>query len=426
MSDLWAERRARQRAAVEPLALRMRPRTLDEFVGQAHVVGPGTLLRRMLEADRITSLLLWGPPGSGKNALAEVIAAHSGRHFERANATSIGVAEIRRVLEEATGRLEDGGQRTILFLDEIHRFSRAQQDVLLGDVERGVITLIGATTENPFFAVNGALLSRSTIVQLEPLSEDDIATILGRALEDPRGVAGVSGAALRVEEEAIAHWARMCDGDARRALTALEVAVLSQERRAARQPGPGPAVVIDLAVAEESIQRKALAYDRDGDQHYDVASAFIKSMRASDADAAIGWLARMLAGGEDPRFVARRIAILASEDIGNADPQALLVAAAAWAITERVGMPECQLALAQATIYMAQAPKSNASAQAIWSAMKSVREARTVAVPRALRDAHYPGAAALGHGAGYVSPHEQAGAGESASTPPGEDPCPRP
>jgi putative ATPase len=329
-----------------------------------------------------------------------VIANHTGRHFERANAAQIGVKEIREILAAAAARIESGaaGKRSILFLDEIHRFSRNQQDVLLTDVENGLITLIGATTENPYFAVNSALVSRSTVFQFQPLSEEDIGQVVRGAITDKER--GFGNLDLRVSEEAIAHWTRISDGDARRALNALEVAVLS-----AREAASGP-IAIDLKAAEQSIQQKALVYDGTGDEHYDTISAFIKSMRGSDPDAAIYWLARMLEAGEDPRFIARRIAILASEDIGNADPNAINIAASAWLIAERVGMPECQLTLAQAAIYMATAPKSNASAKAIWTASGEVREGRTIPVPRDLRDAHYFAAKSLGHGENYKYAHD--------------------
>ena len=377
----------------EPLAVRMRPRNLAEFVGQSHFLGEGKLLRRMLEADRLTSVIFYGPPGTGKTTLAEVIAAQTARHFERANAATIGVKEVRFVLDDAERRLADSGRKTILFLDEIHRFNRAQQDVLLRDVERGTITLIGATTENPFFAVNSPLISRSQVFQFEPLSPQDVQALLRRAIVDPdRGYGRLD---VRVMDEALEHWSVMCDGDARRALTALEIAVLSSGE---------PPIVIDRAVAEQSIQRKAIEYDPTGDTHYDAISAFIKSMRGSDPDAAVYWLARMLVAGEDPLFIARRIAILASEDIGNADPRALSLAAAAYQVTERIGMPECQLTLGQAVVYMATAPKSNASAMAIWNAMEDVRKQRTVPVPKHLRDGHYAGAKKLGH-TGYQYAH---------------------
>lgn len=473
MDDLWAPRRAEARRGAEPLALRMRPRTLEEFAGQEHILGEGKLLRRMLTADAITSLILHGPPGTGKTTLAELIAAHTKRHFERENAASVGVKRIREIIEEAARRLETKRQRTILFLDEIHRFTKAQQDVLLGDVERGVITLIGATTENPIFAVNSALVSRSTLFRLELLSEEAIRRVVRRAIADPeRGYGKLN---LQVTDEALHVWAVKSDGDARRALTALEVAVLSsvamegrvesasggpeQHRglsrgaagekrdvdaeddrglavvgrdvpgggrargesdargreggaaegggRGGAAPGAGPAIVIDLAVAEDSIQQKAAVYDGTGDEHYDSISAMIKSVRGGDPDAALYWIARMLEGGEDPRFIARRLAILASEDIGNADPRGIMVAAACWELVERIGLPEARITLAQCATYLAVAPKSNASYIAVEEALADVRDGRTVPVPLYLRDPHAPPAAdGRKHGAGYVYSHD--------------------
>jgi putative ATPase len=414
--DLFAESRQKNFARVAPLAVRMRPRTLDEFVGQQHFLGPGKLLRRMLEADRLTSVILYGPPGTGKTTLAQLIAQYTQSHFEQVNASSVGVKEVRAILDAAKERLGNAGQRTVLFLDEIHRFNRAQQDILLGDVEAGLIILVGATTENPFFAVNSPLVSRSQIFQFQPLTEQEISSLVERAIGDEER--GHGKLPLRVDREAIEHWARTSDGDARRALMGLEVAVLSilHERSTDVSPVPDDAghrqdarvteLHITLDIAEQSMQRKAIVYDGTGDEHYDAASALIKSMRGSDPDAAVYWVARMLEAGEDPRFIARRIAILASEDIGNADPQAVCVAAAAFDIVEKIGMPEAQLTLAQAAIYMATAPKSNASAVAIWSASQDVREGRTLPVPKHLRDTHYKGAKRLGAGKGYQYAHD--------------------
>ncbi len=375
----------------------MRPRTLDEFVGQEHFLGPGKLLRRLLAADRLGSLVFYGPPGSGKTALAHVIAQTTRCRFINLNATSSGTKEVREVLKEAAAELETSGRRTILFLDELHRFNKAQQDVLLPDVEAGTVTLIGATTQNPFFAINGPLLSRSTIFTFEPLSRDHIKTVLCRALEDKER--GLGNIAVVVDDDALNFLAEVSDGDARRTLQALEVGILSSQ----------PPVHFTLAVAQDSIQRKALDYDPTGDTHYDVASAFIKSMRGSDPDAAIYWLARMLESGEDPRFIARRVVICASEDVGNADPQALVVAVAALQSAEFVGLPECQLPLAQAVTYVACAPKSNAATLAIGAARKDVRDGRTLPVPRHLRDAHYRGAEEFGHGQDYQYSHDYEG-----------------
>jgi putative ATPase len=400
VSDLFEPQREKRRAAQMPLAARMRPRTLDEFAGQTHILGPGKLLRRMIEADRLTSLIFYGPPGTGKTTLAHLIAAKTHCHFVELNAAAVGVKEVREVLAAAKIRLGDTGQRTVLFLDEIHRFNKAQQDILLGDVELGLIILVGATTENPFFSVNSALVSRSQIFQFQPLSEDEIRSIVRAVSSDKER--GYGNLPLDLHPDAIEHWVRTSDGDARRALTALEIAELSGGKREANAGGR---IVIDLEVAQESIQRKAVVYAADGDEHYDAASALIKSMRGSDPDAAIYWLARMLHAGEDPRFIARRIAILASEDIGNADPAALILAAAMIQVVELIGMPEAQLTLAQAVTYMACSPKSNAATMAISQASGDVENNRTIPVPRHLRDTHYPGAQKLGH-EGYQYAHD--------------------
>jgi putative ATPase len=396
--DLFDDIREANLRKAQPLAARMRPRTLDEFVGQEHFLGPGKLLRRLLQADRLGSVIFYGPPGTGKTALAGVIARHTHCHFRPLNAVTAGIKDVREVLEQACRDLEETGQRTILFVDELHRFNRAQQDVLLPDVEEGRVVLIGATTQNPFFAINSPLLSRSQIFTFEPLTPPQVKLLLERALADrDRGLGALN---VQVAAEALDFLAAICDGDARRALSALEIAVLSADQ----QP-----IVLTLEGVRDSIQRKTFDYDATGDQHYDVASAFIKSMRGSDPDAAIYWLARMLEAGEDPRFVARRVVICASEDVGNADPQALILAAAALQAVEFVGLPECQLALAQAVTYIATAPKSNAATLAIAKARDEVRTGRTLAVPQHLRDAHYQGAEALGHGAGYKYSHDYEG-----------------
>ncbi len=382
--DLWQEARLDRRREAEPLAERVRPRSLDEVVGQAHLLGEGGFLRRLVSTGRIGSLILHGPPGTGKTTLGRVLAETVGAKFEAAHAAMIGVARIRELIDEAGRRLEDSGRPTVLFLDEIHRFSKAQQDSLLADVERGTLSLVGATTENPGFAVNAALVSRSALAEVKPLGAGEIREVVRRALEHPRGFPGRS---VEIEEDALELLAERSGGDARRALGALEIAACSVRDSDDRAGGVAKGTVrISVADLEASLQSKRLRHDRDGDAHYDLLSALIKSMRGSDADAAIHWLARLLAGGEDPRIVARRIAILASEDIGLADPRALEVAAAAWAITERVGMPECQLTLAEAVLYMCQAPKSNATAQAIWTAMAEVAQGRTLEVPEPLRD----------------------------------------
>ena len=384
----------------EPLAYRMSPRDINEYFGQEHILGEGKLLRRALEADRITSLILYGPPGTGKTALAKVIAEKTKAHFEWLNAATAGLDELRKIIQSARTR-KARGMRTILFLDEIHRFNKLQQDALLPDVEEGNITLIAATVENPFFYVNSALLSRSQIFELKTLSEENIMKILGNALSDRER--GLGYLKICVEENALQHMARMSDGDGRKALSALEIAVLTTT------PAEDGCIHLTLSVAEESIQKKVVVYDKKGDQHYDTISAFIKSMRGSDPDAAIYYLAKMIYAGEDPRFIARRIVICASEDVGNADPMALVLAISALKSIEFIGMPEAKIPLAQATIYIANAPKSNACYKAIESALEDIKTEQTMEVPDHLKDSHYPGAKKLGHGKDYKYPHDYGG-----------------
>lgn len=379
----------------KPLAARMRPRGLDEFVGQRHFLGAGQLLERLLRADRLGSVIFYGPPGTGKTTLARLLANESNARFCQLSAVTSGVKEVREVLAQARDDLAAAGERTLVFVDEIHRFSKSQQDVLLHDVEDGVIVLVGATTANPFFAVNRALISRSQVFQFEPLTESDIERVLLRALADKQR--GLGNVETEVEPGALVYLATVTDGDARRALNALEVAVLSTDEQPVR---------ITRQLLAESIQRRAVDYDATGDAHYDLASALIKSIRGSDADAAVYWLARMLEGGEDVRFLTRRLVILASEDVGNADPQALPLAVACMQACEFVGLPECQLTLAQTVTYLACAPKSNAATVAIGRAVADVREGSTIPVPRHLRDKHYVGAQQLGHGEGYEYSHD--------------------
>ncbi|MEY2715396.1 MAG: hypothetical protein RIT24_1739 [Planctomycetota bacterium] len=373
--DLWSPIRTERRAKAAPLAVRVRPRTLDEIAGQQHCLAPGSLLRRLIEQDALQSMIVAGPPGTGKTTLAEVIAARTGAYTDRAHGATTGVKELREKIESAARRLGESGRRTLLFLDEIHRLARNQQDALLEGVEAGSVVLFGATTENPTWAVAPALLSRSVVFRFQPLSEADVASVLRRAIAHEDGV-GVAG--LVVEDDALAHFARACDGDVRRALSALETAASAVRGNAAPR--------IDLALARAALDGKVPVFDRDGDEHYDLASALIKSMRGSDPDAAVYWLARMLVSGEDPRFICRRLAIFASEDVGNADPRALQTAVACWHAVERVGMPEAQLILSQCVTFLAIAPKSNAAACAIWEAMDDAREARTVPVPFTIVD----------------------------------------
>ena len=385
------------RLSAQPLAARMRPRTLDEFVGQRHFLGEGKLLRRLLAADRLGSVVFYGPPGTGKTTLARLLAQATRSQFRQLSAVASGVKELREALASAADLLAAEGRRTLLFVDEIHRFNKTQQDVLLPDVEEGAVILVGATTENPFFSLNSALISRSRVFQFEPLSAEDVAMLLRRALEDRDR--GFGSLAIEMDEEALEFLATTSDGDARRALSALEVGVLSSREFPLK---------FTKSLAAESLQRKAIVYDNLGDSHYDSISALIKSVRGSDPDAGIYWLARMIEGGEDVHFLARRLVILASEDIGNADPHALSLAVAAAQACEIVGLPECRLTLAQAVAYLACAPKSNAATVAIDEAQRDVRESRLLPVPVHLRDSHYPGAQRLGHGRDYQYEHNDA------------------
>ena len=383
-----------------PLAYRMSPRTLDEYVGQKHILGPGKLLRRAIEADRITSLILYGPPGIGKTALAKIIARKTKSDFEWLNAATIGLDELRKVIQQAKKKKSEG-IRTILFLDEIHRFNKLQQDALLPDVEEGNIILIAATVENPFFYVNSTLLSRSQVFQFKPLSKEELLVLIKKAIVDKER--GLGNLQIAADEDAMQHIAEMSDGDARKALSALEIAALTTPADDNSQ------IRITIEIAEESIQKKHVVYDKKGNQHYDTISAFIKSMRGSDPDAAVYYLAKMIYAGEDPRFIARRIVICASEDVGNADPMALLIATSALRAVEFIGMPEGKIPLAQATIYVAKAPKSNACYKAIEAALNDVTTEETMEVPDHLKDSHYPGAKKLGHGKGYKYPHNYGG-----------------
>jgi putative ATPase len=382
-----------------PLAVRMRPASVDELIGQDHLLAPGAPLRQLVESTAPVSVILWGPPGTGKTTIAHLVASASDRQFVALSALNAGVKDVRAVIDAARAQRRRGGPPTVLFIDEVHRFSKTQQDSLLAAVEDRTVTLLAATTENPYFSVISPLLSRCVLLTLKPLDDDAVRTLVDRAITDPRGLGGT----VALDPDAEAHLVRLASGDVRKALTALEVAAASA---IARSGSDGSAIVIDLATAERAVDVAAVRYDRDGDEHYDVISAFIKSMRGSDVDASLHYLARMLVAGEDPRFIARRLVIFASEDVGMADPTALQTATAAAQAVAMIGLPEAQINLAHATIHNATAPKSNAVVTAIGEALADVRAGLAGQVPKALRDAHYPGAKGLGHGAGYRYPHD--------------------
>ena len=395
--DLFEYAKSKTLESESPLASRLRPRTLDEVVGQQHIVGKDKLLYRAIKADKLTSVIFYGPPGTGKTTLAKVIANTTSASFTQINATVAGKKDMEEVVKQAKETLGMYGRKTILFIDEIHRFNKGQQDYLLPFVEDGNLILIGATTENPYFEVNGALLSRSVIFELKSLGKEEIKTLILRAVNDKEK--GMGSYEAVIEDEALDFLADMAGGDARCALNAVELAILTTPRA---EDGK---IHLTISVAEECIQKRVVRYDKNGDNHYDIISAFIKSMRGSDPDAAVYYLAKMLYAGEDVKFIARRIMILASEDIGNADPQALQVAVAAAQAVERVGMPESQIILSQAVTYMACAPKSNSAVNAIFAAMDSVKKTKTT-VPAHLQDAHYGGHDKLGHGVGYLYAHD--------------------
>jgi len=396
--DLFNQNPAFEPGDQAPLATRMRPRTLEEFVGQEHILGPGKLLRRLIEEDRLSSTIFWGPPGSGKSTLAAIIARRTASHFENFSAVTSGVPELRKVIAAATERRRFHGKKTLLFVDEIHRFNKAQQDAFLPHVENGTVILIGATTENPYFEVNSPLISRSRIFVLERLREEHLKTLAKRALEDEER--GLGRLRVHLEPEALSHLVDVANGDARILLNTLELAALSAP------PQEGGGRTVTLALIEEALQQRLLSYDKSGDNHYDIVSAFIKSMRGSDPDAALYWMMRMLEAGEDPRFIARRVVIHAAEDVGLADPMALVVATAAAHAVEHVGMPEARIPLTEAVLYIACAPKSNSVVTAIGRALKDVQQGQTLPVPMHLRDTSYPGAQRLGHGKGYRYPHD--------------------
>ncbi len=396
--DLFESAGEENRRKEEPLASRMRPETLEDVVGQEEIIGKGKLLYRAIKADRLSSIILYGPPGTGKTTLAHVIANSTKAAFYQVNATIAGKKDLEEIVAKAKENYAMRGQRTILFIDEIHRFNKGQQDYLLPYVEDGTVILIGATTENPYFEVNGALLSRSRIFQLKPLTKENIITLLHRALEDP--MKGIAGEMVQMDEDAVRFLAEMADGDARAALGALELAVMTTDR------ADDGYVHITLAVAEECIQKKNIRYDKDGDNHYNTISAFIKSMRGSDPDAALYYLARLLSAGEDVRFISRRIMIAAAEECGTADPRALEIAVSAAEAVERVGMPEGQIILAEAAVYIATAPKSNACSEGIFKAMEEVEKSGNLEIPPYLQDAHYKSASRLGSGVGYKYAHD--------------------